>query len=262
MKISPLAQLPRALRRAAQSAAIALPLALSLVPSAHAGLLEDDEARKAILELRGKVDVMRRELGAQIDTKSDKSASVDLINQNEQLRQEIARLRGQIEVLSNELANAQRRQKDFYVDLDSRLRKLEPQKVVLDGKEASVEPSEQKSFDNAQQLFKSGEYKQAAAATQDFIRRYPDSAYIASALYTLGNAYFAQRDCKSALVHYQSIVKNYSDSPKAPDAMLSIASCHTELKEKIPAKKTLEALVSQYPDSAAAQTARERLMKK
>lgn len=238
--------------------AIALPLALTL-PQAFAGIFEDDEARKAILELRSKVDTMRREIDAQLNGKSDKASNVDLLNQNEQLRQEVARLRGQIEVLTNEMTNTQRRQKDFYADLDGRMRKVEPQKVVLDGKEASVEPAEQKSFDNTQQLFKSGEYKQAGQALIDFIRRYPDSAYIANAQYTLGNAYYAQRDCKSAVASYLVVVKNYAESPKAPEAMLNIASCQTELKEKVLAKRTLENVVKQYPDSPAAQTAKERL---
>lgn len=241
---------------------LAFVMTLALPIAAQAGILEDDEARKAILDLRSKVDTMRRELTGMIDNKSDKSSTVDLINQNEQLRSEIARLRGQIEVLSNELANSQRRQKDFYVDLDSRLRKLEPQKVVLDGKEADVEPSEQKAYDNAMQLFKSGEYKQAANALSDFMRRYPNSAYAANAQYMLGNAYYAQRDCKLAISSHNVVVKNFPDSPKAPDAMLSMASCYTELKDKSATRKTLELLISQYPDSSAAQTAKERLTKK
>lgn len=251
-------KLPLTLRQILSRAAIALPLAFAL-PQAFGGILEDDEARKAILELRSKVDTMRREIDAQLNGKSDKASNVDLLNQNEQLRQEIARLRGQIEVLTNEISNAQRRQKDFYVDLDGRLRKLEPQKVVLDGKEASVEPSEQKSFDNTQQLFKSGEYKQASSALVEFIRRYPNSVYVANAQYSLGNAYYALRDCKSAIVNYLVVVKSFAESPKAPEAMLNIASCQTELKEKLLAKRTLENIIKQYPDSPSAQTARERL---
>ena len=57
--------------------------------------------------------------------------------------QEIARLRGQIEVLANELANTQKRQKDFYTDLDARLRNLEPRQITIDGQEAAVGVSEQ-----------------------------------------------------------------------------------------------------------------------
>lgn len=227
--------------------------------SAHAGLLEDDEARKAILELRTKVEQIQQEFRQQITTKSDKSSALDLLNQNEQLRQEISKLRGQLEVLTNELSNAQQRQKDFYVDLDNRLRKLEPRKVTVDGKEAQVDPNEQRSYDAALASFKSGDYRNAAASFADFIRRYPDSAYGAAVAYGLGNAYYALRDCKSAIAAHQSMVQTYPDSVKAPDAMLNIATCHIELKEKPQAKKALEAVINQYPDSSAAQTAKERL---
>ena len=229
---------------------------------AGAGLLDDDEARKAILDVRAKLDNVARDLNTRLDSKADKSSTLDLVNQHEQTMQEIARLRGQIEVLGNELANAQKRQKDFYVDLDARLRKLEPRKINIDGKEAAVEPSEQNAYDAALQLFKAGDYKAAAGALDGFVKRYPESGYAANAQYWLGNAHYAMRDCKSAIAAQQVVIKVYPDSPKAADAMLNMASCYTELKDKANAKKTLDALVSQYPDSSAAQTAKERLPKK
>ncbi len=222
---------------------------------AQAALFEDDEARKAILEIRARLNNMQSEINA----KADKSNSLDLNNENEQLRQEIARLRGQIEVLANDLANTQKRQKDFYIDLDARLRKLEPQKVTIDGKEFSVGQGEQRAYDAALSYFKTGDYRSAGASFYDFTRRYPDSGLVPSAQYWLGNTYYAQRDYKNAITAQQAVVKNYPDSPKAADALLNIASCYMELKDKAAAKKSLETLIEQYPESAAAQTAKERL---
>jgi tol-pal system protein YbgF len=238
------------------SIAAAFMAAFSLAPlQAGAALFEDEEARRAILELRTRLTNMQNEVNA----KADKTNNLDLNNQNEQLRQEISRLRGQIEVLTNELANAQKRQKDFYVDLDNRLRKLEPQTVTVDGKEFSVEQAEQRAYDAALAYFKAGDYKNAGASFYDFTRRYPSSGLAPSAQYWLGNTYYAQRDYRNAITAQQAVVKNYADSPKAADALLNIASCHLELKDRTAAKKTLETLVSQYPESPAAQTARERL---
>lgn len=222
---------------------------------AHAGMFDDDEARRSILDLRNKVE----STSSRLEGKADKSSTLDLSNQNEQLRQEIAKLRGQIEVLTNELANEQRRQKDFYVDLDNRLRKLEPVKMTVDGKEASVEPGEQKAYDTALALFKAGDYKTAGASFFDFLRRYPSSGFAASAQYWLGNSYYAQRDYKNAITAQQLVLKNYPGSPKAADAMLNIASCHIELKDKLAAKKTLEKLIEQFPATPAAEIAKERL---
>lgn len=243
--------------------AAALMAAFAYLPlHANAALFDDDEARKAILELRSKVDALGRDLTERLDAKADKTSTLSLINQHDQTMQEIARLRGQIEVLGNELANTQKRQKDFYTDLDARLRKLEPRQVTIDGQEAAVGVSEQTSYDSAFGVFKSGDYKAAATALDAFVKRYPESAYAANAQYWLGNAYYAQRDCKSAISAQQVVLKNYPDSPKAPDAMLNIASCYTELKDKPNATKTLNALIARYPDSSAAQTAKERGGKK
>lgn len=236
-----------------------LTLLLALPLATRAGILEDDEARKAILDLRAKVEQYQQDLKAQIAQKADKTGALELVNQNEQLKAEIAKLRGQIEVLGNELASTQQRQKDFYVDLDTRMRKLEPKKITVDGKEAQVDPGEQKAYDAALALFKGGDYRGASISFGDFLRRYPDSAYAAAVQYGLGNAYYAQRDCKSAITAHQALVKNFADHPKAPDAMLNIAVCHIELKEKPLARKALEALIAQYPESSAADTAKDRL---
>lgn len=234
-------------------------MAAACAPAAHAGLFDDDEARRAILDIRNRIDALQNDVNNRLATKADKTVSLGLSDQSEQLRQEIAKLRGQVEVLTNELANTQQRQKDFYVDLDARLRKLEPQQITVDGREVSVDPGEQKTYDAALAQFKAGDYRGAGAAFSEFIRRYPQSGFLPSAQYWLGNAYYAQRDYKNAIAAQQVVVKNFADNPKAPDALLNIASCQTELKDKAAAKKTLENLIAQYPDAPAAQTAKERL---
>lgn len=227
--------------------------------SANAGILDDDEARKAILDLRAKVDSISRELHARIDTKADKSQSLEFINQNERMLAEIASLRGQIEVLANEVAQVQKRQRELYADLDERIKKLEPREVTIDGQTAEVQLSEQKSYDAAMEAFKSGDYAGAASALTDFVRRYPASGYAANAQYWLGNAYYAAGDYKKAIAAQRDVVSNYGDSAKAPDALLNIASSYVELKDKKNARKALQDLVAKYPDSSAADAARDRL---
>jgi tol-pal system protein YbgF len=237
-----------------------LALAAWLPLHASAGILDDDEARRAILDLRTKVDSLQRDVTARLDSKSDKTAALDMLNQHEQTMQEIARLRGQIEVLANDVANAQKHQKDYYADLDARIKKLEPRQETIDGQTAEVMPSEKKAYDTATDLFKSGDYKGAAAALQDFVRRHPESPYAANAQYWLGNAYYAERDYKNAIAAQEVVVSTYGTSPKAPDAMLNIASSYALLKDTKNAKKALQQLVKKFPDSSAAQAARDRLV--
>jgi len=226
---------------------------------AQAGLFSDDEARKAISDLSAKLDSLSGKVDDQLANKADKAALLDQLNQIDSLRQEIAKLRGQLEVLGNDVSDSQRRQKDFYVDLDNRLRKLEPQKVVVDGKEEQVDQTEQKTYETALAVFQSGDYAAAASALNSFVQLHPRSIYVPNAQYSLGIAYYAQKDYKNAVNTFQILVKNFPDSPKAPDAMLNIASCFSEQKDKATAKKWLVNLRTLYPDSTAAKAANDRL---
>jgi len=226
---------------------------------ASAGLLDDDEARKAILDLRAKVDNLSRDLNARIDSKSDKTAALDMLAATEQTNQEIARLRGQLEVLANDIATAQKRQRDYYTDLDARIKKLEPRQETIDGQAAEVLPNEKQAYDAAYGQFTAGQYDAAVTSLQQFVRRYPESAYASNAQYWLGNAYYTQRDCKNAIAAQQVVVNTYPTSAKAPDAMLNIASCYIDQKDRANAKKTLQALIKKYPESSSAATAKDRL---
>lgn len=239
--------------------ALLLAAVCSLPMAAHAGLLDDDEARKAIIDLRAKVDRLVAELNTRIDTKADKSSLTDILSERERIMEEIAKVRGQVEVLANEIAKAQKAQKDLYVDLDNRLKKLEPRKMTIEGKEFTITPDEQRSYDAAMNLFKTGDYKGAVESLSDFVRRYPDSGFAPNAQYWLGNAYYAQRDCANAIAAQQIVLSNYGDSPKAPDAMLNIGSCQLEMKDKKAAKKTYQEILSKYPNSSAAASAKERI---
>ena len=238
----------------------ALAFACMLMPAvASAGLFDDEEARKAILDLRAKITALTAKMEARLDDKADKSSVLELNNQNEQLRSEIATLRGQIEVLLNDLANLQKRQQDFYVDLDRRLRALEPKKLTVDGREVTVEQSEQRSFDAAMSLYKAGQYANAAAAFTGFTMNYSESIFASQAQYWLGNSYYAQRDCKNTIAALEKLLKTYPDNAKEPDALLNIAACQLELKDKKESRKTLQAVIAKFPGTEAAQAAKTRL---
>ena len=67
------------------------------------------------------------QLLAQTQPEARNPGIIQLMTQVESLQAEISRLRGQLEVLSNGLENAQKRQRDMYLDLDTRLRRIETQ---------------------------------------------------------------------------------------------------------------------------------------
>ena len=232
-----------------------LAIALWLPLQSQAGIFDDNEARKAIVDLGIKLDKVAREIDARIDGKADKTAALSLVNQYEQTQQDVARLRGQIEVLANEVATAQQRQKDFYADLDARMRRLEPRQVTIDGAAATVDAGEQKAHDAGAALLKAGDYAGAAAALGEFVRRYPASPYAAGAQYGVGTAFYALHDYPKAIAAQELVVAAYKDSPQAPDALFNLIAMYTEMKDKKAAQKTLRELATAYPDSRAAASA-------
>ena len=238
-------------------------LALACCTSLHAqaALFEDDEARRAILDLRTRVDAMSKRLDALGLDKADKSATLELARENERLRSEMAQLRGQIETLTNELANEQRRNRSFYGDLDGRMKKLEPQRMTVDGKEVSVGPNEKAQYEAALAMFKASDFRGASQAFSTFLANNPGSGYSASAYYWLGSSSYALRDYKGAISALQTVVNRYPDNPRAPDALLTIAASYTELKDKANARNTLDALMTQYPNTEAAAAAKDRMAK-
>src|SRR4051812_42694092 len=93
---------------------------------AHAALFDDDEARKRIDALKLRVDQLEQSLAQRLDAiEARNGALADVFKDVEQIKADMAKLRGQYEVLTYELEQSQKRQRDLYVDLDSRLRKLE-----------------------------------------------------------------------------------------------------------------------------------------
>lgn len=240
---------------------IALLIAALGASPAWAGVF-DDEARRQIKDLSIKTENRFDQQG---------KAQLDLANQMQRQSEEIARLRGQVETLSYELETAKKRQQDFYLDLDTRLRKLEPQAAGS----AAVDPAsggtstvaadparETRDYEAALNQFKAAKYKEAASGFAAFVQKYPDSTLAPNAQFWLGNAWVAQRNCGKVIEAHGVVTTRYAESPKAADAWLAMANCQQEMGNAAAARRSLETIVAKYPNSQAADTARERLKKK
>ena len=243
-------------------------LMLAWVGSASAGLFDDEEARRAILDLRQKIEAARLEADqknaeearrATEEATQLRRALLDLQNQLQATRAEIAALRGQNEQLARDLSELQRKQKDAAQALDDRLRKFEPMRVTLDGKEFLAEPGEKKDFDANLAIFRKGDFSNAAVGFVDFLNRNPQTGYRSSALFWLGNAQYATKDYRSALANFRSLVAQSPEHTRVPEALLAIANCQLETKDAKGARKTLEELVANHPGTDAAGAAKDRL---
>jgi tol-pal system protein YbgF len=248
--------------------------------AAQAGLFDDDEARKRIQDLQAEQARTARETAERVSRLEESVRNigvVDLLRQIEQLNAEMAKIRGQLEVLANQNEQLQKRQRDFYLDIDSRLKRLEgggassapasaPAASPAPEASAAARPvsrddqaREMKAYDAASNLFRKNDFVSAAEAFGAFLKDYPQSALAPNALYWIGICHANTRDFKSALAAQESLLSRFPQSPKAPDALLAIAAVQAEQGDGGSARNTLEDIIARYPGSEAAGKARTRL---
>ena len=206
-------------------------------------MLSDDEARRAILELRKSVS-------------ASQSAILDLQNQLDKHKSENAQLRGQIESLQKQNDDLSNNQKSFYQDLDARVSRLEPQNVEVEGVTGIVQAGEKSSYDEALKSFQAGQIKNADSEFTSFIRKYPSSPYLPLALYWSGNTKYALKDYKAAITQLQGLISRYPGHQRVPAATLTMANANLESGKKAVAKKLFTDLIAKYPDSDAANEAK------
>ena len=259
-------------------AALAAVLALAALP-VSAGLFDDDEARRRIEMLRQELSQQGKDNEARIARLEESIRNigvVEVMRQLDGLSADIARLRGQLEVLANENQQIQKRQRDFYLDLDSRLKRLEgvpstpssgvaPPDTPVTPSMASRPPTkddqarEVKAYDSASNLFRRNDFTGAIEAFRAFVKEFPASPLAANAGYWIGISYANMRDYRSALAAQEELLSKYPQSAKAPDALLAIAAIQAEQGDTGSARNTLEDIIARYPGTEAAGKARTRL---
>ncbi|AUL48389.1 tol-pal system protein YbgF [Bordetella trematum] len=201
--------------------------------AAPAQAFSDDEARRAILDLRKQL---------QQQSEQNARARLQLADQIQSMQQEMAQLRDQIELISRHQPG--------------------PQGQGAPGNAPGgqiSDPQEQAAYDGSIDLYSKGQYKDAAESLAAFIALYPNSSLAPMAQFYLGRARYATRDYKGAIEELNSMVQKAPDNERAPDALLVIAGSQIELNNRAGAKATLQRIVRDYPSSDAAATAKSRL---
>ena len=189
----------------------------------------DDEARRAIIELRQQLKQMNEH---------NQQTRLLLADQIEEMRQEIANLRGKVETLDWQSAQSQQ--------------SPTTERVISD-------PQEQAAYEAAMDLYRNGQYQEAASGFGTFIDAYPNSSQLDEVRFYEGSSLYATKRFSAAIQKLQSLIAHSPDSPRAADALMVIASSQVSMNDLESAQKTLERIVKDYPDSAAADTARSRL---
>jgi tol-pal system protein YbgF len=257
---------------------------------AQAGLFDDDVARKQIADQQRRIEALssrHEDVAARLGRMEESMKNqpvLELANQMQVMREELRSLRGQLEVLSNNIEANAKRQRDMYVDLDTRLRRFEQTPPAAAGPGAAPQPAapgasaappgaaaaaapvsgaaaadEARVYEAAQQQRRIGNYQAAIVAFQSFVLQFAKSPLAHRAQYWIGDSYYNMRDFKNAIANQQKLMSTYPDSVSVPDALLNMASSYIELGDAASAKKTMDNLVARYPSSEAAEKAKRRL---
>jgi tol-pal system protein YbgF len=237
-------------------------------------------------------------LERQADQPGDRQQALETLNRINELQSELAMLRGQVEQLQFELQEMQRRNRDQYIDLDSRIERLQggsPVDPDADDRDAPMEApelgrttqpdrdspqvgarvpvaveetglgepadpaGERAAYEAGFDALKDGRYAESARRFQAFIEAYPDGQYASNAWYWLGESYYVTQNFELAQESFQSLLDRHPDSAKAPDALLKLGYCQYELRDWDAAERTLTEVVQRYPDTTVARLAQGRL---
>lgn len=199
----------------------------------HAYAFEDEDARRAILDLRSQL-------------RQTQQNNITLSNKINELQQQITQLRGSIETANHQMRQAQQSsQQQANPDVP-------PSPQVGD-------PNEQQDYDSALDLFRQGNYAEASTALNRFAQQYPNSPLAPSARFYEGSSRYANKDFNGSIQGLQAMVSAYPRDPKAGDALLVIAGSQVELNNIAGAKSTLQRVVREYPNTPASDTAKNRL---
>jgi tol-pal system protein YbgF len=236
-----------------------------LAPTAQAALFEDEEARRAILDLRQRlenqrqtqlqstdqtlqksldqsqkqIEILRKQVELEINqSKQDnRQAALQLQAQIEALKQDIANLRGEREQLLREITLLQRAQKDINADIEERFQKITSQ---LAKQEAAPPPS-----------VKEEEPKSSKINVQvdgfEFLAE-PDEKRDFEAAFVL----FRKGDFAAAAKEFAQFVKVYSASGYKPSALYWLGSAKYARRDFNEAITNLKGLVNDFPSHARA----------
>jgi tol-pal system protein YbgF len=242
---------------------------LTFAGAASAGLFDDDEARKAVNELRARVIANERsnegKLG-QLDEQIKALNIVELVRQIEQLREEVARLRGQIEVLTNNDDQINKRQRDFYQDIDSRLKRLETaaQAQAQNGATSGSTPvgTPPGTPPGPPPTAATPTPPPAITATSPNAvppappvgtrPPAPQQAQAELKSYDVGQGLFKRNDFVGAVNAFVAFIREFPGSSLVPNAYYWLGISHANLKDNRNAMAAQDTVVRRYADSTKA----------
>lgn len=225
----------------------------ALAAAGAAAAFSDDEARRAIIDLRAEVKALQGDLAIA------RNAQLQLMTEINGLKEQNRQLTGRVEELSNALNVERRSTRELFSSIDERVSAFEPVTVVINGETVQVDPREKADYDAAVLLFQDGKYKEAAEKFSRFAERWDESPYRPDALFWWGSSAFGAEDYKTTINSQNRLLKEYPKNVRASDAMLLVGSAQAAAGNAKAAAATFNKVLKTYPDTDAAAAAKARL---
>ena len=234
-----------------------------MAPTAQAALFEDEEARRAILDLRQRLEnqrqtqlqsaeqtlqksldqsqkqfeTLRKQVEVDINqSKQDnRQAVLQLQAQIETLKQDIASLRGEREQLLREITLLQRAQKDTNVEIEERFQKINGQLAKQEATPPSPVKEEAPKSSKVNVQVDGFEFLADPDEKRDF-----EAAFVL----------FRKGDFAAAAKEFAQFVKVYSASGYKPSALYWLGSAKFARRDFNEAIAQLKGLASDFPNHA------------
>lgn len=239
--------------------------------TSHAGLFGNDEELE---ELRKQVGAMEARI-AKMEQVLNNQGLIDLYSKVETLGIELNKLNGQIETLNNENSLLQKRQKDFYIDLDNRLRSIEesgakpvtPSSTGKDSRRSQIESSPEESVTTISALSPNSssideteegasiDLPEPSTPSSNAINKPITANELIAPTAVENDAYkqaygmFKNGDYINAIKQFENFLIDYPNSSLAPGAAYWIGNARYALRDYQLAIEAQRKLISTYPNS-------------
>lgn len=232
--------------------------------AAHAALFDDEEARRRIEATSQRMTVMQRQIEdrlALLEQQAKSGGLADLATQIQLLQGDIAKLRGQLEVVTYELEQSQKRQRDLYVDLDSRLRKIEtapaPAATPAASPPGPVDAGNPANAATASPPPASPPGGPAFGPSPNAVAAAPPARNSSDGVaeqraYDAALDLFKRGDYQGSIAGFGSFVKTYPRSPLASSAQYWIGNAQYARRDYRASIITQRQLLKDFPDSGKA----------
>ena len=125
----------------------------------------------------------------------------------------------------------------------------------LAGMMSGVDPTQQSVYQQAFDALKSGSYSVAISGFKGFLKTYPTSPLAPNAEYWLGEAHYVNQDFGKAETCFRTVLKRWPDSAKAAAAMFDLGNTLIAQGHTRAGHAQLKALVKQFPGTDLAKRA-------